>query len=184
MDCVMLAAGKSTRMDAWKMMLPWGASTIIETTVEQALAVCSRIILVAGYRADELAALFQGRKEVRVVVNPDFQAGMFASIQCGTALVRSERFFLALGDMPLVDAEIYRALLQYPGEAVIPKYRGKKGHPLLLSEAVRRRIPELAPTDTLRSVLAEFPTLAVPVESKGVLHDIDNPEDYQAHRIG
>ena len=28
--CVMLAAGGSTRMDSWKMVLPWGSSTIIE----------------------------------------------------------------------------------------------------------------------------------------------------------
>jgi hypothetical protein len=53
-ECVMLAAGRSSRMDDWKMTLPWGKSTIVEHSVRTALNVCARVVLVAGFRAEEL----------------------------------------------------------------------------------------------------------------------------------
>ena len=63
-DCVILAAGLSTRMKRWKMVLPYGDSTVIETAVSRALSVVQRIILVTGFRADEMEELFAENPEV------------------------------------------------------------------------------------------------------------------------
>lgn len=183
-DCVMLAAGASTRMGGWKMLLPWEGATILETSVRKALVACRRVILVAGYRMEEVGVLFDGRiraGEVAFAANPGWERGMFSSVQAGAARVESERFFLALGDMPGVEPSVYRLLARYEGEAVIPKYRGKKGHPLLLSSAVARRIQELGEDKTMRDVLAGLPTLAVPVEEPGIIQDVDDPTDYQRY---
>ena len=190
--CVMLAAGGSTRMDSWKMMLPWGSSTIIEHSVETALKVCSRVILVVGFRAGELIDVFGDKPRVEVVKNPDYQAGMFSSVQSGVRAAAEGSFFLALADMPGVSAGIYRDLLEWSGRlnrgfaagqspyAVIPQFRGKKGHPLLLSEEMRARILQTDLSKTLRDVLAEVPTVIVPADEPGILHDIDTPADYRS----
>jgi len=183
-DCLILAAGASSRMSDWKMLLPWEGSTIVETSVRKALDACRRVILVAGFRAEELRALFADRiraGEMAFVANPVYERGMFSSVQAGAGLVTSQRFFLALGDMPRVEPSVYRLLLRYEGEVVIPKYRGKKGHPLLLSSAAGRRIQELEQDRSMRDVLAEFPTLAVPVEEPGVVQDIDDAQDYRRY---
>ena len=178
----MLAAGKSSRMEKWKMTLPCKDSTVIECSVRNALEVCSRVILVVGYRAGELEAIFHEWDSVEVVLNPLYEKGMFSSVKKGTTLVNTEKFFISLGDMPLVGPAIYRTLLLCPQvEAVIPKYRGKKGHPLLLSGEVARCIAEFDDTKTLREVLAEFPGLTVPVEDNHILLDIDIKEDYKKH---
>lgn len=185
-DCVLLAAGTSSRLEPWKMTLPFGKGTVIEACVQAALEVCGRVILVAGFRAEELIELFRCRKRVLPVVNERYAEGMFSSVRCGAAQVRSERFYLSLGDMPRVGANVYRALAVQPVvDAVIPKYRGKKGHPLLLSAAVARALLAREPgvgkqEPTLRDVLAELPTLTVPVDDPYILQDIDTREDWRA----
>jgi len=179
-DCVMLAAGVSSRMGKWKMTLPCKGSTIIECSVSNALKVCSRVILVTGYRVKELEQLFHDWEQVELAYNAQYEKAMFSSVKLGVSLIRTKRFFFALGDMPLVDQAVYERLLSFPqATAVIPKYRGKKGHPILLSWDVVKCIAELEETRTLRDVLARFPTLAVPVENSHILNDIDNPKDYK-----
>jgi molybdenum cofactor cytidylyltransferase len=192
LQCVMLAAGSSTRMDTWKMMLPWGSSTIIEQSVRTALKVCSRVILVVGFRAEELIDVFGDWPQIEVATNPGYRAGMFSSVQRGVQAVTKGDFFLALADMPGVSERIYGDLLVWSGRlsrvfaakqtpyAVIPQYRGKKGHPLLLSAGMRARILQTEITKTLRDVLAEVPTVIVPADEPGILHDIDTPADYRS----
>lgn len=179
----MLAAGASTRMPGWKMMLPFAGSTVIETSVRRALTACPRVILVTGHRGEELEALFADWENVECVRNERYGLGMLSSAQRGAARVRTGGFFIALGDMPLVGPELYRLLLKHarPG-AVIPKYHGKKGHPLLVSAAVRKCLLDFDETLSLREVLALFPTLAVPVNSRQILHDIDDRADYESLR--
>ena len=179
-DCIMLAAGESSRMGGWKLSLPLDGKTLIERSVEGALHACGRVILVTGFRAEDLERLFSGHKNVKLVRNPLYKRGMFSSIRRGAEEVRTERFFIALGDMPLVEKEVYTELLLYKDiPAVIPKHRGKKGHPLLLKREVRDIILRLGPEDTMRDALAVVATLAVPVESRNVLLDIDEQEDYE-----
>lgn len=186
LECVMLAAGGSTRMSAWKMALPLGSGTLAERSVAAALQVCARVVLVGGFRGEELSRAFQGRPEVSVVLNPDFKRGMLSSVQTGCQEVRGALFFLALADMPLVAVDTYRRLLrvatvEHPGvPVVIPQHGGKKGHPLLLAAEARRRILAASAGQTLRDVLRQVPNLIVPVDDPHVLQDVDTPEDYQA----
>ena len=153
---------------------------MIEASVAAAFPACARVIVVAGFRAVEILRLFQGKPRVEVAVNPNFERGMLSSVQCGAAAVRTPRFFLALADMPMVSPDTYRLLLQAPpADAVIPKYRGKKGHPLLLTGAVARAAAAAARGETLRDVLAGFATLLLPVEDPHVLNDVDTDRDYR-----
>ena len=179
-DCVMLAAGESRRMGEWKLKLPLRDSTVIEGSVGNALTVCSRVILVTGYRAGELKELFRKRDDVTIVCNPGYKKPMFSSIKLGVPAVSTERFFVALGDMPLVDHSVYETLFRFKhAPVVIPKYKGKKGHPLLLSKELVEPICQFDEKSTLRDVLALYPTLAVPVESRHILVDIDDSQDYK-----
>lgn len=178
-DCVMLAAGESARMRGWKMMLPFKGSTVLEKSIDTALEVAGRVILVSGYRSSEIRKRFGSDERIRIVENTRYSAGMFSSIKIGTEEVRTARFFIALGDMPLVEPFVFRTLLEYAcAPIVIPKFHGKKGHPVLLSREVAERILTACETETLHNILASFPTLAVPVRTATILMDIDTAADY------
>ena len=50
-DCLIPAAGFSSRMGNWKLTLPYKGSTIIESSIANAMNVCDRAIVVTGHRA-------------------------------------------------------------------------------------------------------------------------------------
>ncbi len=167
-------------MGGYKLTLPFRGKTIVETVVETALSVCSRIILVVGYRASDLLALFEGVKRVIPVENPSWELGMFSSIQRGIQAVETERFFISLADMPFVDGEVYRALLESPpADAVIPMFSGQRGHPVLLHSRVREAVMAENPeTGRMRDVISRFSVGEIPWKDDSILRDVDTPRDF------
>ncbi len=180
-ECVMLAAGLSRRMGKWKMMLPWDEGTILDSALDSALAFCDRVVLVTGFRGDELAAYYADHPAIEVVYNPDYPAGMFSSIRCGVNHVRAPHFFLALGDMPEVTGAVYRALWdsKAPDICCIPVYAQGKGHPVLLPERAIALIRNAQEESTLKEVIGQMPVRRVPVNEQGVHWDLDTPLQYQ-----
>jgi molybdenum cofactor cytidylyltransferase len=178
-DCIVAAAGRSERMGAWKPLLPFRGSTIVATVVAEALEACSRVILVTGYRGDELAARYAAEPRVLVVENPDWKFGMFSSIRRGAAQVETDRFFIMLADMPFVGAPVYRALLKESGaDVAFPVHGGMRGHPVLASARVRAAILAADPaTASMREISGRLPVIEVPWHDDSVLRDIDTPAD-------
>jgi molybdenum cofactor cytidylyltransferase len=178
-ECVMLAAGESRRMGRWKMLLPMGDATVVERSVENALAVCGTVYLVVGHRGEELLRLFAGRRGVVCVMNRRYAEGMFSSVKAGMARLEGGRCFLALADMPLVGPDVYRRLLEAPPtDCVAPVHGGKRGHPVLLSRAVCAEAARADEGAVLRDILNGFPTLLLPVDDPHVLTDLDTAEDF------
>jgi len=175
----MPAAGKSERFGRWKPLLPFRDSTIVGTAVNAALAACRRVILVTGYRGDEMAAHFAAASRVVVVHNPDWELGMFSSIRRGTARVETDRFFIGLADMPFIGPAVYRALLEAGGaDFVFPVHAGIRGHPVLASERVREEVLAAdAATGSMKEIARRFSAIEVPWIDDSVLRDIDTPED-------
>jgi molybdenum cofactor cytidylyltransferase len=203
-DCIIPAAGASTRMGDWKPLLPFGESTIVETTIAAVLAasveVGIRVLLVAGYRGDELHDLFEGRPGVAIVDNPRWGRGMLGSIQAALPFVGSDRFFIVHADMPLVPSAafglLYDASLDRgPGaggragaassgekDAGVPlfaSFRGEAGHPVLVPAALIEYILGLDPAGRLRPFLMEMGGRLVDCGSRAVLADLDSRADYE-----
>jgi molybdenum cofactor cytidylyltransferase len=175
----MPAAGKSERFGQWKPLLPFRGSTIVGTAVNAALATCRRVILVTGFRGEELAARFVGEPRVVVVHNPDWELGMFSSIRRGTARVETDRFFISLADMPFIGPAVYRALLEAGGaDFVFPVNAGQRGHPVLAGPRVREAILAADPTTGgMKEIARQLAVIEVPWGDDSVLRDIDTPED-------
>ncbi len=181
-DTVVLAAGFSSRMGAFKPLLPFGKSTIIETVVDTALTVSVRVIVVVGYQAQLIVGLKKWDTRVVFAENKYYEKGMFSSVKVGVAQVRTPRCFIALGDQPQVFATVYQKLLaDDPADVVQPSFKGKAGHPILLNEKVRQVIliaDENDPTVNLKTILNRFEKRLVEVNDKSILTDLDTPEDY------
>lgn len=179
-ECIMLAAGLSSRMGKWKMMMPWGEGTILDSAIASALAFCDRVVLVTGFRGDELAAYYQDHPRIKVVFNSEYQSGMFSSIQRGVSHVRGSHFFLALGDMPEVTASVYRRLWANADAETcfIPAYELGRGHPVLLPARAISLIRSAPKGATLRDVIGQMAVSVIPVETPGIHWDVDTPQQY------
>ncbi|MEI6859714.1 MAG: NTP transferase domain-containing protein [Shewanella sp.] len=179
-DCVMPAAGLSSRMGEWKMMLAYRHHTILDQSIDNALSFCSRVILVVGHRGQELVERYRGRPNVLVVINEQFTQGMFTSIQVGVAQVNSEHFFITHGDMPNIGADVFRSMWQLRGEvSLFPGDIKNSGHPVLLPSSLAMAIIEAPNSSKMKSIINRQTVAYMGLTTPVIHQDIDTPEIYQ-----
>ena len=181
-DAIILAAGKSERMGKFKMLLPMGGRTLVECTIAAFRDVARKIIVVGGYRIEQLRRALADLPGVEVVENADYERGMFSSVQVGVEHTRAERFFITPGDCALIPAWVPEKMLEVRGDVVIPTFRGRGGHPVLLSATMREKILAEPPTSNLKAVINSVPAQRIEVDCDGILFDIDTQEDYLTAR--
>ncbi|KRF58981.1 hypothetical protein ASG97_21165 [Bacillus sp. Soil745] len=186
MEAIVLAAGYSSRANAFKMTLPMGQMSVLEQTISKFEGLCSRVIVVAGFQAEiiqeEIVKIISENAysfQIKFIYNENFDQGMFHSIQKGCNEVNAPTFFLTPGDCPLVKKETVQLLAKHKGNVVIPSFNYKGGHPIKLSSEVKQKILETNPESNLRVVLDGYEKQYMNVDDAGVLMDVDTPEDYQ-----
>ena len=183
-DCLIPAAGLSSRMDKWKLTLPYKKSTIVENSIGNALLSCNRVIVVSGYRSDELEKLVQNPPHIITVKNENFKKGMFSSIQTGVTLIGSEWFFITMGDMPDIGKDIYLNLIEARNnnpdnfDIIRPMYKGKRGHPVLLHKKTIQTILDEPVSSEMKNVFTHFRVLDIEMNLQDTFRDIDTPEEY------
>jgi len=181
-DTVVLAAGLSTRMGAFKPLLPFGQSTIVETVIDTALEVSERVIVVMGFRAQDIVNLKRWDERVVFVENKQYAKGMFSSVKVGAAQIQTLRFFIALGDQPQIPAKVYQKLIAAEkADIVQPSFHRSAGHPILASEKVRTAILAADENDssiTPKTIINQFKRRFVTVYDEEILLDLDTPNDY------
>ncbi len=178
-EAVILAAGWSSRTSGYKMTLPLGDKTVLEHTVDVLLEICNKVVVVAGHNAEACEKVLQNRQDVKVVVNRDFDKGMFSSVQKGVEALTNDIFFVLPGDQPMVRPETLTRLLAADGDIVNPSYKGKKGHPVLFRGDCRQGILAMPEDGILRDFIHSRKTEVVEVEDEGILLDIDTDDDYE-----
>jgi molybdenum cofactor cytidylyltransferase len=185
-DAVIPVAGYSERMGRWKPEIPWRGRPLLTVVAELALAHCSRLLVVTGFRAGEVPALLPRSGRIRLVHNEGFERGMFSSIQTALPEVTAESFFVFLGDMPAVPDEVVARLAE-PEIAtwIRPSYRGKPGHPVRIHRSLVAELLELDPrSGTMREVLHRHDGTLLETEDPGVYIDLDRPEDLSRLEAG
>lgn len=179
-ECLILAAGMSTRMGTWKMMLPWREGTVLDGAIADALSFCDRVILVTGFRGAELHQRYAQHPDIELVYNANYQEGMFSSIRAGVKHIKARHFFIALGDMPATGAGVYATLWRQRKETcLIPEYQQGRGHPVLLPFSIIEKIVAAGADDSLKTVVRQFGSQAVGVAENGIHWDVDTPQQYQ-----
>ncbi|EDU7996301.1 NTP transferase domain-containing protein [Salmonella enterica subsp. diarizonae] len=178
-DCIITAAGLSSRMGQWKMMLPWHGATILDASIKNALQFCSRIILVSGFRAEELHERYSRHPQITLVYNPNYQQGLFTSVCAGASQVRSEYCFISLGDVPCLPAALFQTLWQQRGDsALLPQYRGVPGHPILITSKQLRRLITAELPNAMRKQLLNSSHRCLELDFPQMILDIDTPADF------
>jgi CTP:molybdopterin cytidylyltransferase MocA len=185
-SAVLLAGGASARHGRNKLTLPLGDKTVIQKSADAFDALhLKEIIIVTGFYHDDIRSLTFGPR-VRIVRNEDHGLGMSASVRCGLSSLKEKikGVFVCPADMPLIrSATLVSLLHSFDGEhAVVPRYGGKRGHPVLLSWKMATWCLDHAIDRVLPEVLDNFKTyvIEIDVDDEGVVVDLDQPEDYEA----
>jgi molybdenum cofactor cytidylyltransferase len=184
---IVLAAGESRRMGCQKLLLPFGATTIIERVIDQLLhSTVDKVLVVVEDARDSVAAALAGLP-VTIAANPDYQSGMLSSVRCGLRALpdHCHAVMAALGDQPGITTKLVDELVQAFTAAkkgiVVPLYRGRRGHPILFLEHYRTEILTQHDEVGLRGLLRAHAEdlFELTVSTPAVLSDMDYPEDYQ-----
>jgi len=183
---IILAAGASRRFGALKQLLPWGQGTLLSAVVDTALASSARpVVVVLGNRADDCRAAL-GERTVMVVVNESWERGQSTSVRAGLAAlpqtIGAALFLLA--DQPGIGLDTLEAVVERyratRAPVVWPEVAGRRGNPVLFSRDLFPELMRLSGDVGGRPVLEAHAAEAerVPVADRGILYDIDTPDDY------
>lgn len=104
---------------------------------------------------------------------------MFSSVKTGLNFLQGDRFFLIPGDYPRVASSTYEEMLKIEDPIVIPAYKGKKGHPVLIDSNLADEISDDSSLNSLRDYIEKKGSTSLELVDPGILLDIDTLEDYE-----
>lgn len=185
LGAVVPAAGRSRRMGRDKILLPFGGSTMLETVLARLseAGVRRRVVIL---RSDAVEAERLARAAgADVVVNPDPDGEMLASIRLGIESLAGsvEAFFVWPADHPAVRVETLRALASLASRelAVIPVFSGVRGHPAVVGADLAADVAQIPANAGLRQLWRSRGAVVreLAVEDPGVLENLDDPAAYE-----
>lgn len=184
---IVLAAGLSSRMGKFKLLLPWIDDKPIITHVVSKLIdyPLKHILVITGNRAEEIQTTLVDFN-VTFPHNPDFAEGeILSSLKVGIQNMPEtvDAVLVVPGDLPRVPVSVLQAVISaYDEDAIIvPNHKGKNGHPVMFPRRFWKEILSLTPDKAPRAILKANPDAVrkIVVDSDGILADIDTPDDYQ-----
>jgi molybdenum cofactor cytidylyltransferase len=188
---IILAAGASRRMGKPKLLLPWGATSVLGRLLQQCKTVGARqtaVVCAAGGQtlAEELDKLDFPKSDR--IFNPAPERGMFSSVQCAANWTgwtpELTHWLLMLGDQPHLQDRTLETLLRFsarsPDKICQPMRNAHRKHPVLLPRQAFAELRNTAAGD-LKVFLVEHAKDLSGFESadQGLDLDMDTPEDYE-----
>lgn len=184
---VVLAAGKGSRFggDTHKLLQSFGASTVLGSTLRNAVASQLPVVVVTTAALAPVAGRQMAGRDIIVVTDEQAARGMGHSISCGVGERSGAPGWLILpADMPLVRPgtllAVARALEHHP--VAYAQHRGRSGHPVAFSSELYSELVMLTGDDGARRVVLRYPAHGEEVDDPGVLLDVDTRSDLQALR--
>lgn len=182
---LILAAGVSSRMGAFKPLLPVDGQTMIRRVADMMRrAGADPILAVTGYQGEALERHLEGLK-IRFIRNDHYyNTQMLDSLILGLEQLEGEtrRVLVSPADIPLVEDGTVAALLAAEGDFVRPLFRGVPGHPVVLSSALLPALRAYSGEGGLKGAVEALgiSVTDVPVEDQGTALDSDTRNEYAA----
>ena len=182
---ILLAAGQSKRMGAFKPLLPFGNTTVIECCLDYLQqGGVQTIVVVLGHRADEVCQQLNTRRVI-FALNPDPNSEMGASIAAGIRALpaSSAATLIALVDHPAVPPTVVSTLIEawHDGaRLIVPTWHGRGGHPVLIDLSFKPELLNLDATSGLRALFDAHrnDVKRIQVDSPYIARDMDTWDDY------
>ena len=187
---ILLAAGESSRMGQLKALLPWRGRPMLQHQTAALLdGGADGVVAVLGHRADELRPLLDGRPGVSWTLNPDYRQGKTTSIKAGLSALDGnavDDILLLNVDQPRSAGDVARILESHRAAdcaVTVPEYRGKGGHPIVLSAALLPELRQISEeTQGIKAIVRRRPEAVnrIALDNPEILLDLNTPEQYRA----
>ncbi len=166
-----------------KPLLAYRGETFLDRLTGLFAPRCSAVIVVLGAAAEQIRA--GAVRPATFVVNGNYALGQTSSMQCGLRAVPADcdGVLFTLADHPAVSPQTLDAVLGFSGAPVcVPRYMGKRGHPIWFSRSLIAEFLALPPTGAARDVVAAHAheTTFLDLEDPGIVTDVDDPEAYRS----
>ena len=181
---IVLAAGRSSRMGANKLLLKVGDRRVIEHILSSLRDFETLVVL--GHRPDNVKHIIEA-SGAEAVNNPDYDEGMVTSFQAGLRVLDPdvEAIFMVLSDTFGIDHELLEemkgVLINDPDALIVsPLHEGRRGHPVLFRKPLFDEFLGLGEGETMRDVVNRYENQHRYVEADiWCTVDLDTPEDYE-----
>jgi molybdenum cofactor cytidylyltransferase len=184
---IVLAGGRSSRMAPRNKLLEFAEGEPIIARVAGAALACGAnpVLVVTGFEAPRIAEALRDLK-VTIVHNPAFEEGLSTSLRTGLSALppNSDGALILLGDMPEIEPSDLEALMAAfavgDRQAIcVPVRHGKRGNPVLWGASYFAEMMAITGDIGAKQLLAQHSerVTEVPVESEGILADVDTPSD-------
>jgi molybdenum cofactor cytidylyltransferase len=182
---LILAGGASRRMGAPKALLSYEGETFLDRLIGILASIPSEVIVVVGAHAKLIRSSVQ--RNAHFIVNAEWELGQLSSLQCALTVLPTEA--QAVLFMPVDCPGIHRGTpstlvrtFDVGTDFVIPRYDGRRGHPVLFKATLAADFLALPPDASARDVVHRYTgsTRYVDVNDPGILRDIDEPSDYES----
>lgn len=161
-------------MGSPKALLTLNETTFTDGLID-AFAPCDDIVVVLGYDSVRIRAGIS--RTARFVINLAPELGQLSSLQCGLkAVPDADAILFTPVDYPAIRRQTVSLLLQHAGAFAMPRFEGRRGHPVLLD---RQTAGEIVACETsARDVIRAHDPIYVDVDDPGILEDVDDPASY------
>ena len=186
---ILLAAGLSRRMGAFKPLLPFGGVSVVEACAGALREGGAReVVVVLGERGASVRAALAHLSGLSFAVNEETGSEMGLSVARGVEALTegAGAVLVALVDQPAVPAsEVGRLVAEWRrtgARLVVPEWQGRGGHPVLIDLSLREELLSLVPKKGLRALFDAHreEVLRLRAHSPYVARDMDTWDEYLA----
>ena len=172
-------------MGSPKALLEYRGETFLDRLIGLFSHCSSPVVAVLGAHAEVVRAGLRRAGDAVLVENPGYRLGQLTSMQCGLRAIPPDAagVLFTLADHPAVEPSTLAALLaQGLSHALrIPRYRGRRGHPIWFSASLIPEFLALPVTSSAREVITRHTEeiAYLDLNDPGILADIDDPVAYR-----
>lgn len=174
-------------MGKFKPLLNFKGKSFIQNIVLKLNSVCDKIIIVTGYKANEIEGNVNRldiNSNIEFVFNPDYEKEMFTSLQAGLAKsIKSDWIIYHFVDQPGLPQKFYTDFVNQIDKHhnwVQPVTGKQKGHPILIKRDLFQIILDAPLNSNLRAISNDSKVRKKFWECgyAEIFQDIDTEEDY------
>lgn len=184
-NALIVAAGLSSRMGAFKPLLKLGDTTMIGRIIATfKVAGVEEIVVITGNNKAQLEEHIKPMG-VTTIYNKDYATtDMFHSAKLGLEYLKDkgDRVIFNPVDIPMFSVDTVKVLIESCEKLASPAYKGKKGHPLMFSNSHIETILKYEGNMGMKGGIESLGETTQLIETfdKGVLKDADTPEEFES----
>lgn len=186
---IVLAAGASVRFGTPKQNLLFKQTTLLQYSINAALASKAGCVLVIVGTETGSAKTSTSNHRLQFLINDQWKEGMASSIRCGIQYVVTNKpsvnsALLMACDQPFVDTGLLDKLVtlqQETGSAIVAcRYGDTQGIPAIFARQLFPELLQLTGDSGAKKMIVKYKASSTVVNFPQGIIDIDTPEDYRA----